>query len=100
MKEIIDRWEKISLLYEIGFIGSRVATTDGGRGSNKIAEVFYLSGDDKLFASTTEEDKRNLEFAMHPVFREALRLKTDAHSFCLTYSDECARENDLVPPWA
>jgi hypothetical protein len=99
-KEIIDLWEKISLLYEIGFIGFRVATTDRGRGSNKIAEVFYFSDGDKLFASMTEEDKRNLEFVIHPVFSEVLRLKTDAHAFCLKYSDDYVRENDLVPPWA
>ena len=63
-------WEKINLLYEIGFLGFRTEGGDRERGSRKVNEVFYFSDGDKIFKSfkKSQDDKRRLIYIVHPVF--------------------------------
>ncbi len=90
-----DPIEKLSLLYEIGFIGVELTSAQmrGGGGSK---DVFVFSDGMRVFESLSDEAKMEASYVIHPIFCEYLSLDSDVGRVVCAYSDEYIERNDVI----
>ncbi len=84
--------EKVKFLFEIGFLGFS-KTTENPQ-SNPFL-WFFSDGDDE-FDSLDDKEKKVIEYAIHPVFNDYLRLKIDEGRTISYYSDSYLEDNDAI----
>ncbi|WP_162164344.1 P-loop ATPase, Sll1717 family, partial [Roseivivax isoporae] len=90
-----DPIEKLSLLYEIGFIGVEL-TSAQMRGGGKSKDVFVFSDGMRVFESLSDEAKMEASYVIHPIFCEYLSLDSDVGRVVCAYSDEYIERNDVI----
>jgi hypothetical protein len=80
-----DMMEKIRFLYEIGFIGVKADKDLRDEFGLDLDHAFYFNEGSSLM-SADEEDIRNWEFVIHPIFTEYLRLDTNGQDLTLQFT--------------
>src|SRR5262249_15796003 len=88
--------EKLEFLYQIGFLGVKLAKEWAEDWRAITDEVFYFSDGDAIVKSLTDDELRSARFIFHPVFCEKLRLNTRSFDLALMYSDEYIDRNDSI----
>ncbi len=84
--------EKITFLYELGFIGIRKEETTHHPGSTF---AFYFNEGDEAINIGGKGRFRDATFAIHPIFCEYLQLEPHAQELVLNYSWDYIIENEI-----
>ena len=94
-RKISDIFEKIDLLYEIGFLGVYVGSEMKKRGV-KCKELFNFSDGDEFYLAMGQSERKRSTYVIHPVFVEYLLLDADINNMVCRYSDDYLEENDTL----
>jgi hypothetical protein len=86
--------EKIQFLYEIGFLGVKADVDLQHRYGLDMEHAFYFNEGSTLFFGTDEEDVRDWEFLIHPIFSEYLILDTIGQDLTLQYTWEYLHQRE------
>jgi hypothetical protein len=78
--------EKVQFLYEIGFLGVKADVELQHRFGLDLEHAFYFNEGSALFFGTDEEDIRDWEFIIHPIFSEYLLLDSQGQDLTLQFS--------------
>lgn len=86
--------DKLEFLYKIGFIGIKLSKNIKEEWPKLPSEIFYFSDGDGPLKSFGDDELESIEYIVHPVFCEKLRLNTKDHDLVLVYSDAYLDRND------
>ncbi len=91
-----DITSKIDFLYEVGFLGFSVPDNIYRSGREKHRDIFYFSHGEEVLKSMSRDERQQIQYIIHPVFNEYLRLDVTRDRLVNYYSDEYLEENDTV----
>ena len=94
---ITDIYEKIRLLYDIGFLGIRTLDHNADNKSNSLIDVFYFNEEYAVINSLCENNMiEDCSFIIHPIFSETLQIDCANNEFILNWDEEYLRDNHLA----
>lgn len=93
---ISDNYEKLRILYEIGFIGLLLAPDIAEEENVTSTECFYFNEGSSIFESAQKNAFSEYKFLIHPIFVEKLKLNYKMNHFILHYNDKYLRDNHVV----
>jgi hypothetical protein len=95
LHRVDDTFEKIELLYQIGFLGVELSTKQM-RSPADSRDMFVFSDGTKKFDSMGNDAKRRSNFVIHPIFCEYLTLDSEVGRVVCAYSDDYIERNDVL----